>query len=83
MLFKEISPIQKYKKTNSDEAKTKYIKYRNKLKTILIKAEKSFYNKDASKFIPEEEYEAVFTCPPYYNIEIYNKKSFLDLNDFN
>jgi hypothetical protein len=42
------------------------------------------YNNDASTFIPEEDFEAMFTCPPYYNVEEYecgkfeNKKSFDD-----
>lgn len=36
---------------------------------------KSFYNKDASILIPKERYDAVFTCPPYFNIEIYNGKN--------
>lgn len=29
------------------------------------------YNNDASTFIPEENFEAIFTCPPYYNVEEY------------
>jgi len=33
---------------------------------------KVFYNEDASTFTPKEEYEAVFTCPPYYDLELYN-----------
>ena len=33
------------------------------------------YNKDASQFTPKEDYEAVFTCPPYYDVEIYSKES--------
>ena len=33
---------------------------------------KVFYNKPAEEFIPKESYEAVFTCPPYYDTEIYN-----------
>jgi len=35
---------------------------------------KKFYNNDAFSFIPKEKYEAVFTCPPYYNIEKYTWK---------
>ena len=31
-----------------------------------------FYNNDAGKFVPEEDYEAVFICPPYWNKEIYS-----------
>lgn len=41
-----------------------------------------FYNEDSSKFTAAEEYEAVFTCPPYYNIEKYNNKSFKDKEDY-
>jgi hypothetical protein len=33
---------------------------------------KKVYNNDASTFIPEENYECVFTCPPYFNIEKYD-----------
>jgi hypothetical protein len=32
---------------------------------------KVVYNRDAYSFTPEESYEAVFTCPPYYNLEVY------------
>lgn len=32
---------------------------------------KQFHIKDASSFTPHQNYEAVFTCPPYYNTEIY------------
>jgi hypothetical protein len=31
----------------------------------------SIYNNDASNFIPNEDYEAMFTCPPYFNLEVY------------
>jgi len=41
-----------------------------------------FYNRDSSKFTPSDDYEAVFTCPPYYNTEIYNYKQFKDLEDY-
>ena len=33
---------------------------------------KTFYNQDASLLTPEENYEAVFTCPPYWNTEMYS-----------
>jgi predicted transcriptional regulator len=33
---------------------------------------KTFYNNDASLFTPKETYDAVFTCPPYFNTEQYN-----------
>ena len=32
------------------------------------------YNTDSIGFIPDEPYDSIFTCPPYYNIEIYDKK---------
>lgn len=32
-----------------------------------------FYSKDAAKFTPQEDYEAVFTCPPYHNVEVYTE----------
>lgn len=34
--------------------------------------DKYFYNEDSASFTPKEDYEAVFTCPPYHNIEIYS-----------
>ena len=33
----------------------------------------SFNYKDAASFTPIDNYEAVFTCPPYYNTELYSK----------
>ena len=32
---------------------------------------KYFYNFPAEEFVPNHEYDAVFTCPPYFNTEIY------------
>jgi len=40
------------------------------------------YNNDCSVFTPNEDYEAVFTCPPYCNAEIYNNKTFNDNDDY-
>ena len=40
------------------------------------------YNEDASKFIPAEEYEAVFTCPPYFNVEDYGIGSFSSIEEY-
>lgn len=36
------------------------------------------YNNDASEFIPKEDYEAIFTCPPYFNTEIFPCGKFED-----
>jgi len=32
---------------------------------------KYFYNEDAALLTPFEQYESIFTCPPYYNLEKY------------
>lgn len=42
------------------------------------------YNNDSSKFTPNENYECVFTCPPYWNKEKYSDKGAenLNYNDF-
>lgn len=42
------------------------------------------YNNDASLFTPEDDYECVFTCPPYWKKEIYTSKGAenLSYNDF-
>jgi hypothetical protein len=44
--------------------------------------DKFLYNNDCSVFTPVEDYEAVFTCPPYFNTEIYDAKEFNDLSDY-
>ena len=36
------------------------------------------FNNDASNFIPKENFEAMFTCPPYFNIEKYDCEGFKD-----
>lgn len=40
------------------------------------------YNKDAYDFIPEENYDSMFTCPPYYNLEHYECGDFDTYDDF-
>jgi very-short-patch-repair endonuclease len=46
------------------------------LKDVII------YNNDCSNFTPPEDYQAVFTCPPYFNTEVYNNKKFKNLEDY-
>lgn len=41
-----------------------------------------FYNNDCRSFKPLETYECVFTCPPYYNLEIYNDTKYKNLDDY-
>lgn len=40
------------------------------------------YNNDAYDFIPEENYDSMFTCPPYYNLEHYECGDFETYDDF-
>ena len=37
------------------------------------KKEKMFFNEDSANFIPPIKYDCVFTCPPYFNTEIYKE----------
>jgi hypothetical protein len=49
---------------------------------LTTEKEKIFYNMDSTSFTPQEDYEAVFTCPPYYNIEIYQNNPFKNIQDY-
>lgn len=40
------------------------------------------YNNDCMSFIPDDQYDCVFTCPPYGNIEIYNNSPIKNYNNF-
>ena len=43
------------------------------------------YNEDARSFLPQEAFDAMFTCPPYFNVEKYecdNYTGFKDREDF-
>jgi len=35
------------------------------------KTYKAFYNEDSSTLVPKENYDCVFTCPPYFTTELY------------
>ena len=41
------------------------------------------YNNDARTFMPEENFDTMFTCPPYYNLEKYECEGFKDMDDYN
>lgn len=43
---------------------------------------KTVYSEDCTKFTPKEQYDAVFTCPPYYNTEIYNDQPYTTLEEY-
>ena len=38
---------------------------------------------DARTFIPDDDFDSMFTCPPYYNVEKYECGEFKDISDFN
>lgn len=38
---------------------------------------------DTRTFIPDDDFDAMFTCPPYYNVEKYECGEFKDISDFN
>lgn len=40
------------------------------------------YNNDAQNFIPNEDFDAMFTCPPYYNLESYECGDFKSYEDY-
>lgn len=41
------------------------------------------YNEDARYFVPEEKFDAMFTCPPYFNVEEYECGKFADIDEYN
>ena len=43
-----------------------------KISEFLGMSNKTFTSEDSSAYIPDAEYEAVFTCPPYWNIELFS-----------
>lgn len=42
-----------------------------------------FYNNDANNFIPQQDFDSMFTCPPYFNIEEYECKNFENKEEYN
>lgn len=40
------------------------------------------YSNDAKVFLPSEDFDAMFTCPPYFNLELYECGEFKDEEDF-
>ena len=41
------------------------------------------FNNDCTKFDPNYEYDTMFTCPPYFNLEHYECGDFESLEDYN
>ena len=48
----------------------------------LISVPVTVYNNDCTNFTPLEDYECVFTCPPYYNVEVYSDAGFKGIADY-
>ena len=40
------------------------------------------YNEDSNNFIPKEEFDSMFTCPPYYNVEKYECDEFKNIEEY-
>lgn len=40
------------------------------------------YNHDCRTFLPQEKFESIFTCPPYYNLEHYECGDFSDKREY-
>lgn len=53
-----------------------------KIITDFSMKDKTIYNNDCTIFSPPDDYEAVFTCPPYFNTEIYQGKIYESLEEF-
>ena len=41
------------------------------------------YSNDARTFIPDDDFDTMFTCPPYFNLELYECGEFKDIDDYN
>lgn len=55
----------------SEEIYNNVIEMYNFINFLYPKNNKEFTNFDATEYIPYKKFDAVFTCPPYYDIEIY------------
>ena len=42
-----------------------------------------FYNNDANLFMPEQNFDSMFTCPPYFNLEHYECGDFNNIEEYN
>tara|TARA_R100000951_G_scaffold106089_1_gene100350 strand:+ start:5326 stop:6867 length:1542 start_codon:yes stop_codon:yes gene_type:complete len=40
------------------------------------------HHNDCRSFTPDIDYDTIFTCPPYYNIEIYSEGAYESINEF-
>lgn len=61
----------------SKEIYSNVLKLYDFVNSLYPNEQKTFTNFDATEYIPEKKYDAVFTCPPYYDVEVYpsNKKT--------
>ena len=41
------------------------------------------YNNDGAKFMPNEEFDTMISCPPYYNVESYECGDFKNIEEYN
>ena len=40
------------------------------------------YNKDAVGFVPDDDFNVMFTCPPYYNLEVYDNGPYASRDEY-
>lgn len=59
-----------------------YMQCKTMCKTLNIN-NVEFYNKDANIFVPDDNFDVMFTCPPYYNIEEYECDGFESIEEYN
>ena len=67
----------------NDFSKTTYENINNIINHFELECITKPYNKDCRNFIPDEEFEAMFTCPPYFNLEHYECGDFNTLQEYN
>ena len=59
-----------------------YIQCKNMCKKLNID-NVDFYNNDCRYFIPNDDFDVMFTCPPYFNLENYECGDFKNIEEFN
>ena len=66
----------------NDLSKTTFDNINQMIKYFNLECITKTYNNDASKFIPNDYFEAMFTCPPYFNLEHYECGDFESIEDY-
>ena len=67
----------------NDFSKTTYENVNRMINHFELECITKTYNKDCRNFIPNEDFEAMFTCPPYFNLEHYECEDFKTIEEYN